>query len=261
MLMKGPIRVMAHLVAGYPDDQMAAVVADSLVAGGVSYLEVQLPFSDPSADGTAIQKACSEVLARGYTVQDSLAFLQHLGTTYTDIPVFVMTYGNLAYRRGIGKFVEMMANAHVKGLIVPDLPFDHDEGLDEACKANGMFSVPVAAPSMTQERIQRMTHLARPYVYAALRSGITGSETVIGEDTIRFLDSIRGTSKVLGGFGIRNGHQAHALGPHVHAVVAGSVFVNLIATHASDGSDTLGQVLREKAAELSGLTGVHTLSR
>lgn len=251
-MMAAHLCVMAHLVAGYPSDSMAIAVADSLVSGGVSYLEVQLPFSDPSADGVAIQKASSEVLARGYTMRDNLRFVEYLAGTYPTVPVYVMTYGNLAYHRGIETFVGEMARAGAKGLIIPDLPFDQDEGLAETCRIHHMHTVPVAAPSMTEIRKRQLLQLERTYVYAALRAGITGSETIIDSQTTAFLDTIRGNSLILGGFGIRNGEQAKALSPHVHAVVAGSVFVDLIAKNSHEGVQRIQQVIQEKAEELTG---------
>lgn len=250
--MNVPVCVMAHLVAGYPSDSMALVVADSLVESGVSYLEVQLPFSDPSADGVAIQEASSEVLARGYTMRDNLRFVERLASTYSSVPIFVMTYANLAYRRGIGTFVAAMAGAGARGLIIPDLPFDHDEGLDEACKNHGLYAVPVAAPSMTDDRRNQLVGLHREYVYAPLRAGITGGETVIGSTTVAFLDAIRGKSRILGGFGVRDGAQAKILAPHVHAVVAGSVFVDIIARNAPHGEKHLRAMIASKAEELTG---------
>ncbi|WP_422478262.1 tryptophan synthase subunit alpha [Pleomorphochaeta sp. DL1XJH-081] len=251
--MNVPVRVMAHLIAGYPDDPLAFAIADSLVGSGVSYLEVQIPFSDPSADGVAIQKASSEVLSRGYTMSDNLRFVEKLASSFPDIPIFVMTYANLAYRRGVDSFVTTMAGVGVKGLIIPDLPFDYDEGLNEACKNHGMYAVPVAAPSMDSARRDKLTRLQRKFVYAALRAGITGSETVIDPSMIEFLDDIRGNSLLLGGFGIRSGQQSKLLAPHVHAVVAGSVFVNIIARYAPEGEKVLKTMINEKARELTGL--------
>ncbi len=249
---------MAHLVAGYPTTYLARAAARGLAEGGVSYFEVQFPFSDPSADGKAIQTACSEVLTRGYRVSEGFAFAAELHATYPDIPVFIMTYGNLAYKIGVEEFASRAARAGASGLIVPDFPFDTDEGLDAACRRYGLVSVPVAAPSMTAERIAELATLGRPYVYAALRAGITGTTTTIDDGTIAFIRSISlfpelDRTMVLGGFGIRNSEQARCLAPHVHAIVAGSVFVDLIRENATLGEDAVRKAVAAKAAELSAL--------
>ncbi len=245
------ITVMAHLVAGYTTREIALAAARGLAAGGVSYFEVQFPFSDPSADGKAIQTACSTVLSGGHALADCFAFARALRSEFPSIPVFAMTYANLAYRGGVERFVARAADSGISGLIVPDLPFDRDEGLDAACRARGLVSVPVAAPSMASERLSVLAHLGRPYVYAALRAGITGSQTVIDESTKDFLRAAgAGGAKILGGFGIRNGEQSATLAPLVHAVVAGSVFVDLIRENAPRGADAVRSAVEAKAAEL-----------
>ncbi len=247
------MNVMAHLVAGYPTDETAFAAAQGLAEGGVTYFEVQIPFSDPGADGPAIQTASSEVLSRGYRVSDAFAFVEKLCRTYPGIPVFVMTYANLAWSSGIDAFVRRSAEAGVHGLIIPDLPFDGDEGLSLACGKNGLSCVPVAAPSMDKTRLKSLVDKHYPFIYAALRSGITGQETSIDERTISFIEEVGASgSAVLGGFGIRSGEQVALLAPHVHAVVAGSVFVNLIRDTAGNGPEAVFTAVRDKAAELTG---------
>ncbi len=247
------IQLMSHLVAGYPTDELALVAARAMVAGGASILEVQLPFSDPSADGPAIQSACTEVLSRQYRTADGLAFISQLHKEFPVIPIYLMSYGSLVYTPGVAAFCKLAANAGVKGLIIPDLPFDHDEGLTEACKENGMENIPVAAPSMSAERLSKLAKAGFAHIYAALRAGITGSKTQIDERTIAFLNAVAaGGSKVYGGFGITTGEQAQALASSVEAIVAGSVFVRLIAEHR-DSPEKLAAAITAKARELSGL--------
>ena len=247
------ITVMAHLVAGYPSDMIALEAARGLAEGGVSYFEIQFPFSDPSADGKAIQTACAEVLSRGYRLDDGFAFVSKLHSLYPSVPVFIMTYANLAWKNGLESFVSRAAVAGASGLIIPDLPFDADEGLDAYCRKHGLASVPVSAPSMTAERIAKLVALGRPYVYAALRAGITGAATEIDEGTLSFLGAVSaGGTKVLGGFGIRTGGQAKELAPHVHAVVAGSVFVDLIRENAPAGENAVRLAVAAKARDLCG---------
>lgn len=247
-----PIRLMAHLVACYPSDDIAFAAAQGLAEGQSSYFEVQFPFSDPSADGRAIQTACSEALSGGFTVAKGFSFVARLRTAFPDIPVYIMTYANLAWKAGIERFVTSAAKAGAVGCIIPDLPFDSDEGLAAACRAYNMSSVPVAAPSMTAQRITALLETSPPMIYAALRAGITGSETRIDEATLSFIASLGSAGvPILGGFGIRNGEQSRILAPHVHAVVAGSVFVDLIRENAGLGPDTVRSAVRQKANELT----------
>lgn len=242
---------MSHLVAGYPTDELALTAARALVSGGADILEIQLPFSDPSADGPAIQGACTEVLSRGYRTADGLKFIETLHQEFPEVQIYLMSYGSLVYTPGVKNFCKKASESGVKGMIIPDLPFDFDEGLTKACKENGMINIPVAAPSMSRERLEKLSKAGFPYIYAALRTGITGTDTKIDEATLSFLNKVsEGGSKVYGGFGISNGIQSQALADSVEAVVAGSVFVRLI-TENKDDKEKLFEAVKNKAKEIT----------
>lgn len=246
-------KLMTHLVAGYPTNELALDVATALVQGGADILEIQLPFSDPSADGPAIQTACTKVLQRGYKTRDGLDFIARVHKQFPSIPIYLMSYGSLIYTPGVADFCKRAADSGVRGMIIPDLPFDFDEGLTASCTENNMIHIPVAAPSMSAERLKKMAHAGFPYIYAALRTGITGTDTHISTETLDFLHKVsEGGSKIYGGFGISNGEQAQALAGTVEAIVAGSVFVRLIAQNEHN-KEKLCQALVSKAKELSGL--------
>jgi len=245
------IKLMSHLVAGYPTTDLALTAARALVKGGADILEIQLPFSDPSADGPAIQTACTKVLERGYKTADGLDFIARIHKEFPDITIYLMSYGSLVYTPGVEAFCKKAADAGVKGMIIPDLPFDFDEGLTSACQANGMINIPVAAPSMAPERLNKLANAGFPYIYAALRTGITGTNTTIDKSTLDFLAKVRsGGSKVYGGFGISNGQQAKALASSVEAIVAGSVFVRLITENQKE-EKKLAFAIEAKARELT----------
>ena len=247
------IKLMSHLVAGYPTEELSFKAAQALVDGGADILEIQLPFSDPSADGPAIQTACTKVLQGGYKTRDGLAFIAKLHNAFPQVKIYLMSYASLIYTPGIESFCEQAAAAGVNGMIIPDLPFDYDEGLTQTCKKNGMNNIPVAAPGMADQRLKKLANAGFPYIYAALRTGITGTNTKIDEQTINFLKKVsQGSSKVYGGFGISNGEQAKALADSVEAIVAGSVFVRLITEHQND-AQALYKAVREKAEEFTNI--------
>ena len=245
------IKLMAHLVAGFPTEEIAFSAAKALIEGGADILEIQLPFSDPSADGPAIQGACTEVLSRKYKTADGLSFIKKIHTEFPEVPIYLMSYASLVYTPGIENFCKQAADSGVSGMIIPDLPFDFDEGLTQACKKNGMENIPVAAPSMSDERLTKLANAGFKYIYAALRAGITGTNTTIDSKTIDFLNKVKsGGSKVYGGFGISNGEQSAVLSKVVEAVVAGSVFVRIINENKADVEE-LKQKVRAKAKEIS----------
>ena len=251
-------KLMSHLVANYPTPELSFAAAEALVDGGADVLEVQLPFTDPSADGAVIQNACATVLSRGATSADGLEFIAKLRENFPKVQIGIMSYGSLVFTPGVENFCRRASEAGVNAMIIPDLPFDCDEGLTTACRKYGMENIPVAAPSMKDERLQKMLDCGFTTVYAALRAGITGMDTKVDDKTIEFLKKFRRPNKsgkvpmVYGGFGIHGREQADAIAPYVDGVVAGSVFVRLI--DAADGDvKILQDTIRAKAREIKGL--------
>jgi tryptophan synthase alpha chain len=223
-----PDRIMSHLVAFYPDAERSLEAARAMIDGGAAYLEVQFPFSEPTADGPVIQRACARALSAGFTVKAGMRLLERIcGVSKT--PVFVMSYANVVFRHGTIPFARRVRETGARGLIVPDLPPDTDEGLYAAGQAEGLDVVPVVAPTITGARIRLVASLGVSYVYAALRKGITGETTAIGEENLAFLRNLSRTgAKIVAGFGVSTRAQVEALSPHVHAVVVGSAFIGAI---------------------------------
>ena len=233
-------RIMAHMVAGFPGEREALDVAKALIDGGSYYLEVQFPFSDPSADGVCIQQACRTALREGFTSRTGFDLIGKIKGV-SDIPVFVMCYANTVFFHGVGNFLRSCADSGARGVIVPDLPPDYDEGLYGECGLLGLAAVPVVAPSVSEKRLGMIQEKRAEYLYAALRTGITGAFTDLGEDKIRFLKRVRsGGSKVLAGFGIAERQQVEKIAPHVHAVIVGTALVREILESA--GGDIYGRV-------------------
>ena len=226
-------RIMAHMVASYPDRAGSVEVARAIFDGGCAYLELQFPFSDPTADGPDIQRACAEALAAGFTVDDGFRLLEEIARP-ARAPIFVMSYANLLFTRGIERFLRQVKDAGGSGVIVPDLPPDYDEGLFAAAVKEGLAAMPVLSPSMSAERLRRVAAIGAAHIYATLRIGTTGPVTTVDAASLSFLASIAATNrknqaKIFGGFGVTRREQVVALEPHVHAVVVGSALVREVA--------------------------------
>jgi tryptophan synthase alpha chain len=251
--------IMAHMIPFYPNREISFAVARALIDGGVKYLEIQFPFSDPTADGPAIQKACSQALAAGFRISKGFEFIREIRAAAPHVPVFLMTYGSLVVAGSVPEFVRSAAEAGVTGLIIPDLPFDYDEGLYAAGRNAGIEIVPVVVPSASQARVAAILDTRPAYVYAALRTGITGSDTMVGSDNIAFLNTLRGAgTRILAGFGIKDPSQVQALAPHVDAAVVGSAFVRAIeavveAATEAGSADAVYHTLVQRARELTGV--------
>jgi tryptophan synthase alpha chain len=268
-------RVMSHLVCHFPDREGCLETARALADGGSSYLELQFPFSDPVADGPAIQEACARALAEGFTVAEGLGVVEAIAARLP-VPLFVMCYANTAYVNGVKSFVQRCARAGARGLIVPDLPVDRDEGLYGACRSHRVHAVPVVSPSVSDERLGLILRHASPYLYAALRRGTTGADTSLDRESLDFLRRVTappggesrqgrggpatpehgaGTARrvrVLAGFGISSSGQVQELAGLVHAVVVGSAYVREI---LAAGRPDLYRAVRRKAEELTGNAG------
>lgn len=225
------IKLMTHMIAGFPDNESSYSVAKALIDGGSSYLEIQFPFSDPSADGPLIEKASFDAIDGGFKLDDGFKLIERI-TQISDIPVFIMTYANIAYSCGIGEFVKKGKSAGACGFIIPDLPFDCDEGLVEEAEKEGMAVVPVVVPGISDERLDKILSYNTDYIYAAMRKGITGKETVIDETNKEYLQSIRNRGKdtlnILAGFGIRGKEQITMLEEYADCAIVGSAIVERI---------------------------------
>lgn len=227
-----PMPIMAHMIPFFPDLPRSHRVARALIDGGARYLEIQFPYSDPTADGPDIQGAGAQALARGFTVRagwDFIASLREGDGSPEQTPLFVMGYAGLVFAHGIDRFVARAAELGVEGVIVPDLPLDSDEGLLEAGARHGVNIVPVIALGAAPHRVALVHEARTRYIYASLRRGITGSHTDIGEENIAFMEELgsRG-ARVLAGFGVATAEQVRAVTGHAHAAVVGSAFVRAL---------------------------------
>lgn len=217
--------IMAHCVCYFPDRDKSLAIARGLVEGGASILEVQFPFSDPTADGPAIQRASQAALDAGFTLDRGFLWVRELLQTIS-LPLFIMTYGNLPFRRGMGRFCGEAKEAGVHGLIVPDLLPPADEGLFKTCQGYGIQAVPVISPGVTESRLSTMFESKPRYLYTTLRRGTTGTHTTIGEDQIRHLMRCKKPGlKVFAGFGVESAEQVKLLSPYTDYVVVGSFFI------------------------------------
>lgn len=245
--------IMAHLVAGFPTLEGSLTAAKALADGGAAYLEIQFPFSDPTADGPAIQGACTDALTGGFKVDQGFSLVKEVTRLYPSIPVFIMSYGTLVFRRGVKEFCRLAKEAGASGLIIPDLAPGSDEGLFDQGKAAGLQVVPVIVPSVSETRLEEILSVKPEFVYTAIRAGITGVHSEISQDLKAFLEKVtRRGVKVLAGFGIDSPAQVQALSPVCHCLVVGSAFVRIVHEQKGKAENGLYGALKEKISSLVG---------
>jgi tryptophan synthase alpha chain len=236
------------MVASFPDRAGSLKVAQALVDGGASMIEVQFPFSDPMTDGPDIQAACARALSAGFTVADGFRLVREICSA-ASVPVFIMSYANLLFTKGIDRFLAETKDAGASGVIVPDLPPDYDEGLFRSAAGLGLSAVPVLSPSMREPRLERVARLGARYLYATLRTGTTGPLTEIDPSNMAFLQRLAALSsgeppRILGGFGIATRQQVIAVEDRVYAVVVGSALVREVARGSAAVRDALRALVR-----------------
>lgn len=251
--------VMVHMIPYYPDYPRSLAVAKGILAGGAQHLEIQFPFSDPSADGPVIEGACNKALAQGFTVDKGFDFVHQVQSLVDDQEIHIMTYASIPVRRGIERYCSDVAHSGAVSVILPDIPLDQDEGLLQATQAHGINLIPVVVPTTTDDRLDLILAHKPKYVYCALRTGITGTKTELGQDNLDFLDRVRARTqgyggRLLGGFGIQEPSQVAALAPHVYGAVVGSALVKLIQSSMDLPLDQLEQKVTDFVASLVGLS-------
>lgn len=220
------IKIMSHLVAGFPDRKGFIEAAKGLKDGGADILELQIPFSDPTADGPVITRACEHSIERGFRVREVFDYISEAQRIGFD-DIVVMTYANIAFSYGIADYVKDLKKAGVKGALVPDLPIEDEEGFYEKSFAADLAPMPVIVVNMPEERRNIFEQMPFKKVYISIRVGITGTATEITRDVTDFLDGLKSYERYAG-FGIRSAQQLAALESHADVAVVGSYFTSLI---------------------------------
>ncbi len=234
------IKLMTHVVGGYPDEKRCESLILAMAENGVDLIEVQLPFSDPIADGPVIVQANHKALRSGITTGTVCAMLKRVRAR-VDIPLLIMSYINPLYAYGIEKIVKKAVTIGVDGFIVPDCPFDEPElNLPGLCRDNNLAFVPLIAPTTSKERTAAIAKQSlSPFVYAVLRLGVTGRKTELDTETIKYLQMIKESTKryVAAGFGIREKAQLEALTGHADCGIVGSALLGIVNTALENNQD------------------------
>lgn len=197
-----------------------------LQEAGVTAIEVGIPFSDPVADGEAIQQAGERALAEGVTLRNVLKELEKCKGEVA-VPLVVMTYLNPVLAFGVQQFVEACRKAGISGLIIPDLPLEESGPLRNQLKGTDIALVPLVSLTSPDERIERIADSAEGFLYAVTVNGITGERNEFSEELYSHLRRVKEMSAVpvLAGFGISTQKQVKEMGNHTDGVIVGSTIV------------------------------------
>jgi len=232
------ILLMTHIVLGYPSFAINRQVIGQMVTNGVDCIEMQIPFSEPMADGPVIAKACQDSIAHGTTVTDCLTFGAEMAAAH-DIPFLYMTYVNIIFKYGYARFFAQAKAAGICGVIVPDMPPEMDDGFFAAARAEGIAPVLIFAPTTSDARMKELDRQAEGFIYCAARRGVTGKKSDLGADVIDYLRRCRAASHlpIAVGFGIQSKADIDALTGVADMAVIGSKTIQLV---DSDGATAVG---------------------
>jgi tryptophan synthase alpha chain len=217
------ILIMSHVVLGYPTLAASEALADSMVAAGVELIELQLPFSEPIADGAVILRANAEALRQGVTVAQCLEVAARLAARHR-VGFLATAYYNTLFRRGIDRVVGELAACGLSGVITPDCPPEEGEALLAAMERHGLAAVPLVSPRTPDARLRHLGRLGSGLVYAVAREGVTGGETHFAEALEAYLTRVRAaTSLPLAvGFGVKTASDVAFLIGKADIAVVGS---------------------------------------
>jgi tryptophan synthase alpha chain len=225
---KGRPALVGYLTAGFPSRRQ---FKDSLaaVASVCDVVEIGVPFSDPMADGATVQRASFAALADGTTLPWILSELKSIAPRHA-APVLLMSYLNPLLSLGLEALPREAAAAGVAGFIVPDLPFEESDDLNQALAGEGLALVQMVTPVTPPERLAMLCREAKGFVYAVTMTGTTGRSAEVPADVLEYMDRVRRCAKVpvCAGFGIRSREQVARFAPHVDGVVVGSALVEAL---------------------------------
>lgn len=226
---KEGLKLMTHVIAGYPDLETTETLVRVMAACGVDLIEVQIPFSDPLADGATIASANQVALDNHVTPELCFQFVQRL-TQVVDVPVLFMTYANIPFTMGMENFVQRSRLSGISGFIVPDLPLEESLPFQQIVRQYRCHMIPVVSPGMQESRLRQVVQQVSGFIYTTLRVGITGVQQSIENRGIEFLQTLRRhtTLPIIAGFGISSVEMVRELQNQVDGVVIGSHIIQLL---------------------------------
>ena len=227
----GRAGLITFLTAGDPDPKTSIAIVKALPAAGADLIELGMPFSDPMADGLAIQASSLRALASGGSMKVTLALVREFRAGDTTTPIVLMGYYNPIYQYGVDRFLADARAAGVDGLIVVDLPPEEDEELCLPAKKAGIHFVRLATPTTNDKRLPAVLRNTAGFVYYVSIAGITGTRSAADADVSKAVARLKRHTAlpVAVGFGIRSAAQAAAVAKVADGAVVGSALVDRIA--------------------------------
>ena len=243
---KGRPALVTFVTAGDPTPWTTAAILDALVEGGADVIELGMPFTDPMADGPAIQAANLRSLGAGTTTADILNIAREFRARHPETPLVLMGYANPMLRRGADWFANAARDAGVDGVICVDLPPEEDDELGPNLRAVGIDLIRLATPTTDSARLPTVLGGASGFLYYVSVAGITGLQQAAQDSIESAVGRLKAATDlpVAVGFGVRTPDQAAAIARVADGVVVGSAIVELVGQHGEDASAPVRDYIR-----------------
>ncbi len=232
--------VAPFVTAGDPDNATTVAILEALDRAGASLCELGVPYSDPIADGPVIQSSYTRALGHGITLEQVFKIAKDASDRVT-MPILAMASYSLIFRRGIDRFVADAVAAGLAGFVVPDLPVEESDDLDDACRAAGLALVRLVTPTTPPERAAAIAAKSTGFLYCVSVAGVTGARTELPPGLVDRVKWLRTQTDVpvLVGFGIASPDQVRAVCQVADGAIVGSALVRLVAEHAGTGREPM----------------------
>lgn len=220
-----------YMTAGLPDMEGCKKLMFAMEGAGCDVLELGIPFSDPIADGPVIQEASYKSILQGTNLTKVFEMMKEVRNEGCEMPVVFMLYYNTVFHFGVEAFVEKCRETGVDGVIIPDLPLEEQEGIQDILekKEDNPIQIQLVSP-VSGERIAKIVEHARGFVYCVSSMGVTGQKAEFHENLISYLKEVKACSKipVMMGFGIRTAKDVEKVEEYIDGCIVGSHFIQIL---------------------------------
>jgi tryptophan synthase alpha chain len=253
---EGRAAFIPFITAGDPDMETSLAILQSLTAGGADIIELGMPFSDPMADGPAVQASSTRAISAGATLPRVIELVKKFRKKDGKTPIVLMGYFNPIHAYGAARFARDVAAAGVDGLIAVDLPIEEDEVLRVPAAAQGVDLVRFVTPTTDAARLKAILGAASGYLYYVSVAGVTGTKSFAENEVAAAVAKIRAATSlpVAVGFGIKTPEQAATIARIADGVVVGSAIVNIVAANLGQPPQMVVKAVQELCTSLAQAT-------
>jgi tryptophan synthase alpha chain len=242
--------LVAYVTCGDPDLATTRDVVLAAIEAGAAVIELGVPFSDPVADGPVIQRASQRALQHSVSLADVLKLAAEVRQHSQSAGLIIFSYLNPVLRMGLQNFCKVARHAGIDGALITDLPVEESADYVREMRRNELATVFLAAPTSTDERLERIAEASNGFIYAVSRTGVTGARQQLPEDARKLVSRLRALTKlpIAVGFGISTAEQFAAVGEFADAAVIGSAIVEIIERNPGREAASVAEFIKQLSA-------------